>query len=61
MVDLEGNVRETISRYHIHFEQFRTINKCDVCDVWLTSSRSLTVGAGHVRGGGGLVWPALGR
>jgi len=50
MVDLEGNVGETISRYHDHFERNWAINKCGVRDVWLTSSRSLTVGAGHVRG-----------
>ena len=49
-MDLEGNVGETISRYHDHMNKFCAIVRCDVCDVRLTTLRSLTVGAGHVRG-----------
>lgn len=49
MVDLDGNVGETISRYHDHMNEKCAIIMCDVCDVQLTTFRSLTVGAGHVR------------
>jgi hypothetical protein len=51
MVDLEGNVGETISRYHDHFNESLRELMCIVCDVRLTTLMSLTAGAGHVRGG----------
>jgi hypothetical protein len=37
MVDLEGNVGETISRYHDHMNENSAITICDVHDVGLTS------------------------
>lgn len=55
MVDLKGNIGETISRYHDHMKEICALINCGVGDVRLTTYRSLTVGAGHVRGAGGLV------
>lgn len=49
MVDLEGNVGETKSRYHDHMNEICAMTRCDVYDEGLTTWMSLVVGAGHVR------------